>query len=205
MARPQAFERELKIATAGLEPDAIRALLAKTAKEALSEAQRSGDAPANFRRFVNGREGVSEEQVNPPGPIVYEFSWLPEITEYGLAFWKERAPKESGDYARSVIVLVNGRQTSNFTAIAPDAEVVIVATVPYARKVEVGAMKMRVPPGIAQDTRQAILRRFGNVVQAEVRFINLAGGYVLRRNHGRAGRRAGQEVTYPAVIVTMRF
>jgi hypothetical protein len=79
MASLRAFERELKIATAGLEPQAINKLLAQTAHQALEEAQAAGEAPESFIRYVNGREGVAEESVEAPGPIVYVFSWLNEV------------------------------------------------------------------------------------------------------------------------------
>lgn len=208
MARPQAFERELRLATAGLAPDAIAPLLAQFAREQLAEAQRNGEAPLSFERYVNGRAGVSEDAVIPPGPIVYEFSWLQEIAEYALAFAEARSPVLSGRYKASWFALVNGSRVTDFSSIPSDAELIITNDQPYARKVDVGAMKMRVPPGIIEDMRQAVMRRFGNVITAERRFINLEGGYILKGQGGKRGRRAaraGAEMTYPALVVRMRF
>lgn len=204
MARPQAFERELRVATAGLEPDAISKLLAQTAREALAEAQSSRAAPATYVKAVNGRLGASEESVIPPGPIVYDFSWLPEIAEYALAFAEERSPVLSGRYKKSWFAMVNGAFTRDLAAIPPDAELIITNDQPYSRKIEVGHMKMRVPPGIVEDTRQAVMRRFGNVVTAQKRFISLAGAYTLRRGAGRRDRAAGRALSYPALVITMR-
>lgn len=205
MARPAAFERELRVATAGLEPAAISKLLAQTARKALADAQRAGEAPAKYVRSVNGRIGAAEESVVAPGPIIYQFDWLSEIAEYALTFARERSPVRSGRYKRSWFAMVNGRHVTDFSQIPPDAELVIVNDVPYARKVEVGAMKMRVPPGIVEDTRQAVMRRFGNLITARRAFIDLSGAYILKTDGGRKGRRAGDPLTYPAVVIAHRF
>jgi hypothetical protein len=103
MARPQAFARELRIATAGLEPEAIAKFLAQTARQELSDAQASGEAPASFVRYVNGREGVPEEQVKAPGPILYVFSSLAEVAEYALAYAEERSPVKSGPVQKILV------------------------------------------------------------------------------------------------------
>lgn len=206
MARPQAFARELQVATAGLQPDAIRALLAKTARQALAEAQAAGEAPESYVRVVNGRVGAPEESVEPPGPIVYLFSWLSDVATYALAFAEERSPVRSGRFKKSWFVMVNGRRVSSLANIPPDAEVIITNDQPYSRKIETGHMRMRVPPGIVEDARQAVMRRFGNIIVAQKRFINLAGAYVLKTNRqGKKDRRAGRELTYPALVVTSRF
>lgn len=205
MARPQAFERELRIATAGLEPQAIAKLLAQTARKALAEAQAEGSAPERYVRVVNGRIGAPEDSVIPPGPIVYEFAWLSEVATYALAFARERSPVRSGRYKRSWFVMVNGTATRALDAIPSGAEVILTNDQPYSRKIEVGAMKMRVPPGVVEDTRQAVMRRFGNIVTAQRRFINLAGAYTLRQDGGRKDRAAGKQLTYPALVLTMRF
>lgn len=213
---PSTFARDLRVATAGLEPDAIGKLLAKTARKALSEAQGAGEAPKHYVRVVNGQEGVSEDAVKPPGPIVYIFSWLPEIAEYALAFAKARSPVLSGRYRDSWFAMVNGEATEDIDNIPPDAELIITNDQPYSRKIDVGHMKMSVPPGIVEDMRQAVMRRFGNVITAQRRMISLGGAYTLAgvfrkgvRPHARTGLRKdtarGASLTYPALVVTMRF
>jgi hypothetical protein len=205
MASLRAFERELKIATAGLEPQAINKLLAQTAHQALEEAQSAGEAPSSFIRYVNGREGVAEESVEAPGPIVYVFSWLNEVATYALAFAEERSPVLSGRFKSSWFVLVNGSLWGG-EDIPPDPEIILTNDQPYARKIEIGRMVMRVPPGIVEDTRQAVMRRFGNVIQAQKRFIPLAGAYTLKTSSGRRkDRQAGRELSYPALVISQRF
>lgn len=210
MARPQAFERELRLVTADLEPQSIARLLAQTARKALAEVQAEGIFPERYERAVNGRIGASEDSVQPPGPITYTANWLPEVAAYALAFAMERSPVRSGRFKKSWFVMVDGRETRDLESIPDEAECIITNDQPYARKIEVGAMQMRVPPGVAQDTRQAVLRRFGNIVTAQVRFIPLAVGYALRRGSQRKGRAdrdrsAGRQLLYPAVVIAHRF
>lgn len=205
MARPQAFARELEVATRGLQPAAISKLLAQTARKALADAQSAGEFPPGYGRVVNGRVGVAEEQVVPPGPIIYQADWLGPVAEYALAFAEARSPVLSGRFKKSWFAMVNGASVADFSAIPQDAELIVTNDQPYSRKIEVGHMRMSVPPGILQDTRQAVMRRFGNIISAQVRFISLAGAYTLRRSAGRKDRKAGRALQYPALVVTMRF
>jgi hypothetical protein len=216
MASLRAFERELKVATAGLEPQAINKLLAQTAHQALEEAQSAGEAPESFIRYVNGREGVAEESVEAPGPIVYVFSWLNEVAEYALAFAEARSPVLSGRYKSSWFAMVNGALWERGTLIAASAELIVTNDQPYHRKIDTGHMRMSVPPGIVEDARQAVMRRFGNVIQAQRRVITLGGAYVLAgvfhqgyRPHARTRLQkdtaAGRELNYPALVISQRF
>lgn len=197
------FERSLRVATAGLEPGQINATLAKTARAALADAISSGEASERYVRSVNGRIGAPEETVDAPGPIVYRFSYLDEAVVYALAFARERSPTRKGTYKRSWFAMVNGRPWDGQSPIPLDAEVIVTNDQPYHRKIEVGAMTMRVPPHIVEDTRQAVQRAFRGAIRAQMRFVDLAGAYRLERNHGRRGRRKGDPITYPAVILTM--
>lgn len=214
MARITPIERELKIATAGLEPPAIAALLAQTAREALAESISDGTGSPDYDKFVNGRQGLPEESVIPPGPILYLFSAMEEVAAYALAFCVARSPVRSGRYKASWFVLANGAPTDP-NNIPHGAEVIVTNDRPYARKIDVGHMKMSVPSGIIESARQAVNRRFGNFVFAQRRMITLAGGYVLkgrfRRGASGTGRRklakdtqAGAQLTYPALVLSVR-
>lgn len=207
MARPQTFERDLKVATAGLEPDAIKALLVRTARVALSEAQGAREFPTQYITSVNGRVGRSELQVEPPGPIVYTAVWWPEILEYGLAFAAARSPVLSGRFKRSWFAMANGSQITNFAAIPLNAECIITNDQPYSRKIEVGHMHMSVPPGVVEDLVSALRRKFGNLISVRRQFIPLEGAYVLKRGsrRRRRARQGGRTLSYPAAIITMTF
>jgi hypothetical protein len=190
MAITRTFARDLQVATAGLAPDEISKLLAQTAREALDDAQTAGEFPQRYITSVNGRVGGDIDQVEPPGPIVFTAIWWPEIIEAGLTFAEQRSPVRSGRYKSSWFVMVNGSRTDNFAAVPLDAEVIITNDQPYSRKIEVGAQRVNVPPGIVEDTISMLRRTFGDLISARRQFINLVGAYQLRTSATR--RDAGQ-------------
>ena len=204
MARTNTFARDIKVATAGLEPEAISALLAKTAREALAEAQASGEFPDNYVTSVNGHVGARIESVTPPGPIVLTGIWWPEILSYGIVFAEDRSPVKSGRYKRSWFVMANGSQTIDYAGIPVSAECIITNDQPYSRRIEIGRQKVNVPPGIVEDLVSALRRRFGDMISVQRKFINLEGAYRLKG--GRARRKRSEHVvTYPAAIIQMRL
>jgi hypothetical protein len=213
MPRPQAFARELKVATAGLEPQAIATLLAKSARAILAESQAARQFPQNYVKSVNGKIGAREESVVPPGPIVYTAVWWSEIVTYGLAFAEERSPVRSGRFKSSWFAMSNGTQVLDYESIPITAEVIITNDQPYSRKIEVGHQRVNVPPGVVLDLVSALRRKFGELVIVQRRFINLQGAYRLKTEGSRRSqirRRSrrgvvGRVLTYPAAVITLRF
>ena len=133
------FEEQLRVATAGLEPEAMRRKLANFARQSLAEAIASGKAPPNYERFVNNRPGVSEDMVQLPGPILYLFSSWRIVVETALSELRKRtAPGGSGRYNQSFLVVANNQVVTNYDAIPRDASVTIVNFQPYTRKMESG-------------------------------------------------------------------
>ncbi len=215
MARFQDFAKELRLATAGISQDAISAELAKFARAQLAEAIGSGAGSPMYSRFVNGREGAAEETVEAPGPILYVFAWWAPVIGFALAYARGRSPERSGRYRKSWIVLVNGREVDEDAAIPAGAEVTITNRQPYHRKIDSGHMRMRVPPGIIEEMRSRIARRFSGAVEARATQVLIPGGYILKgkfrrgyRERARSGlrrdTRAGQPMTYPAVVMRMK-
>ncbi len=100
MAGFEAFDRELRIATAGLSREAISKELARFARAELAKAISAGASP-QYEIFVNGRPGLVEENVIAPGPIVYEFTNWPLLINAALAELKARAPRASGRFAHA--------------------------------------------------------------------------------------------------------
>jgi hypothetical protein len=220
--RLETFERDIKVATAGLEPDAIAKELARFAREELRKALADGSGSAMYEMIVNGRRGLSEDAVTPPGPIVYVFTHWPQVISTALTELRKRVPVRSGRYSGGFIVLVNGRIVQSFTDIPADAEVAILNVRPYTRKMEVGALgrgRSSNGPGAGhfRKTRMVIERRFRGAFVCEDRFLNVGGGlhpgvpYILKgalqrsRNRDRSSRRPdrqpGMPITYPALII----
>jgi len=209
------YQRELQLATEGLSEEAIARDLAALAKTSLAEVIQSGEGSSRYDRFVNGRLDVPEEQVRPPGPILYQFHWWNEIIEETLKFLFERAPVKTGRYRESFVVMVNGSRVEDVSAITVSSSVLVVNTQPYARKIEVGHMRMSVPDGVVEDGVRHVRRRFGNVVEAKGTMVPLPGGYILKgvftkgykefaRTKLRKDTMAGAMMTYPGIVLNMR-
>lgn len=212
MASGGAVARSIRLfADRNLSSDALSAHLAKTAIMARDDLVRSGNAAPHWTTYVDGRQGVPESQVRPDGAIVYRFNVLGLATVFALSYCMTRSPVRSGAYRKAWFVAVDGKPWRDDLNDIPDsAEVMIVNPLPYARKIDTGAMKrMSVPPGIVEGARQVTQRRFPTVV-ASRRFVNIPPGlvdgapYTLRRNGVRKDRAAGQSLTYPALILSSR-
>jgi hypothetical protein len=213
-----------------LGPTAVSAHLASEARRLRDEAIRSGQASQVYRTFVDGSEGRSEDAVRRV--IQYRFSRMVQAVGYAIGYAMARSPRDSGEYQRAWLAVVNGKRWSGQAEDIPAGSTVIVVNpVPYARKVDVGGMRMSVPPQIVEATRQAVQRAYPGIL-AERDFVTLAPGlypgapYTLKK-HGvasglsfhktkgffqkhapelsrRKDRAAGQALTYPALILRER-
>lgn len=228
----ETFGRDIKLASAGLSQEAMSRELAKFAKSEVRRVVNEGAASPIYQTWVNGVEGLPEERVQAPGPIVYVFMNWRAIIEHALAALIRNSPHKTGAFQRSFVVIAGGRLVTDFDAIGGEDEVIITNSRPYVRKVQVGAMKMSVPPRLFEKGRSALVARFGRqMVSAEVTFLNMPAGvhpeipYILkgrqrvrlaansaRSSAFRAGRstlarrkdlEAGQPLTYPALILNM--
>lgn len=204
MAGMEFFERDLRLATASLEPAQINAALATFARQELAKAISAGASPI-YDKFVNGRQGAAEETVKAPGPIVYVFSNWPLVINAAIEELKRRAPRKSGRYANSFVVVANQRPVTDYKTIGADSEVLIFNKTPYTRKLET------VQAGAGQrmfDTLLSLRRRFKSGFKFESRFLDIRGGvapgvpYILKTSAGRRrDRQAGQPISYPAIVI----
>lgn len=76
-------------------------------------------------------------------------------------------------------------------------------------------MKMSVPDGVYQDVQRKVRSQFGKAVSVNFRMVRLPGGYILKGKFRRGYKpfarkglqkdtRAGEPVTYPAIIMSMK-
>lgn len=219
MARIQTFAKDVQLATAGLSQEQIAPALANFARAELQSAISEGIGSPTYTKYVNGREGADEGTVVPPGPIVYDFIWWREIVEYALQVLVENSPIKTGRYQSSWVVLQNGFQVSNWNAIPINAQVMLVNTQPYARKIDTGFMDTRGYLGVDR-ARRSVMSLFGNMVMCRGTMVELPSGpppapYTLRgifkrgirpfaRKKLRADTRAGAAMKYPALRIEMR-
>ncbi len=203
MAGMDFFERDLKLATAGLEPAQIDAALARFARAELAKVIAGGASP-QYDKYVNGRQGAAEESVKAPGPILYIFTNWTLAINTALAELKKRSPRRTGRYQNSFVVVVGGRTVvTDYSKLRPDAEVVIFNAQPYTRKIETGHNG----PGARHFAlgKSALNSRFKGAFEFEVKFVDVPGGinplapYLLKRTTKR--RAAGTPLTYPALII----
>jgi hypothetical protein len=215
MARISTFAKDLQLATAGIAPENIAVELAAFARSELSRAIQEGEGSERYDRYVNGRFGAAESTVVPPGPILYVFRWWNEIIEFALQSLVERSPEKSGKYKQSWFVMTPGGRVKNFGEIPLNADVILCNDKPYSRKIDVGHMRMSVPPGVVEDVRKMVLSKFGNLVTVRRTMIPLPNGYVLKGRFRRGYRQyartklrrdtqAGAQMTYPALVLTMK-
>ncbi len=212
------FAKDIQLATAGLEPKAIGPELARFAKTERDGFIRRGEASGIYETYVNGVRGAAEESVSAPGPILYVFSYWEPILAFARQYLAKRSPRLSGDYVDSQVVMIGGQIIATGAPIAADEEVMLLATVPYARKIEMGHMQMSVPRFIIYDTAMEVATRFGGnkgPLQVGVRQVEIPNGYVLKgvfrrgfRKHARRDlkkdTRAGARMTYPAIVMSMK-
>jgi hypothetical protein len=202
------FARDLKVATAGLEPEAINKAVAAFAKQEIHRVISQGIASPQYARFVNAVQGAPEEAYRAPGSILYEFVNWSLVVKATLEELAKRSPRaKSGRFAASFIVIVGGRVVTDLSTITGGQEVIITNAQPYVRKAESGLLgvpRRRLFDG----TKNAMARRFSGAFKFETRFLNISGGvhpmipYVLKRSQGnRKDRQAGMPITYPAIIV----
>lgn len=193
--------------------------LAEFAKQANAAVMAFDPKPAGFIRMVDGVAGAPEEAVKPNGVIVYRYQRIEEAVLAAMDVLRQHSPVLSGVYRDAHTIYVNGEaQLERLPTMTADDEVMITNLGPYARKIEVGHMTMKVSGSshVYQQAQQIIAGRFGN--QVKVRFEMRPapqGGYVLKgrfsRGVGPSARkrlakdtRRGAELTYPALVFSLR-
>jgi hypothetical protein len=205
------FRNTLTVSAKGIGQDA-RTLLHETARAERvrvlrQQRQRAGIEPTDIV-IADTRRGAPIEAAERQ--VIIEYGYLREVAQETLRALVARSPYQSGAYARSFVLLVAGQEVDTLTAITHDtAEVVILNTSPYARRLEVGKRRdggpfvVQVKPRIVEETAILARRRFANVARLSFGYFDLANGYALRRSAGRAkARRKGAAIRYPGIRIT---
>lgn len=202
MAR--AFESVIRLQLDKYGPEAAKRKHIEVARRGLAQVLAKDQSKPLVTIETDGRPAATEENVKPFGIITYRFSRMREIAAAGKALWVRSSPEQSGDYKRSVAIFSNKAEVEE-TAVPNDAaEVIIVATVPYARKIHTrGAKRKNVPAGIAERVVQAIRKQYGSIVTVELDFISLSDGYKIKRPRGK--KPSQRVVTYPAALIKRKF
>jgi hypothetical protein len=181
--------------------EATQRALVRTAKRLHGEVMRTDPRPARFTRTVDGRSGAAEESVKPDGVITYTYPRLDAVVQYAMEVLFDMSPVLSGLYRRSHTLFVAGVAVPDLKTWDGESEIVISNTVPYARKIELGIMKMRVPGSsrVYDMAEREVRARFGNVAQIFYTYRGIIGGGVAS---GRAGNKS--DLRYPALVIRER-
>jgi hypothetical protein len=209
MARsPRGIAAQFTVAREATKEETKKVLVA-AAKRLHGEIMVADPKPGGFRRFVDNAEGKREEAVQPYGVIRYEYQRLELVAQVALATLVERSPVLSGAYRKSHTIFLRGQAVENLKDWRPGDEIVIVNPLPYARKIEVGKMKMRVPgtDRVYQEAEQIVQRRFGNLAKVKFTYQGVVGfmkraGVAPQMIGGKAGNKS--KVRYPALVISER-
>jgi hypothetical protein len=199
-----------------LSPEARSALLARTARQALADAQ-AGGANRLEETFVDGVPGASEDRVRPDGVILYRFARsyadVANAAAFALAYLEGRSPVMTGAFRAAFYLGIGGdRQgdggrfvrATNFNpaAVTPDIATITIGNMqPYNRLVDVqmaGGQRVAfsVPADMYSDAAEQVEARFPRLRASRVYTRSFPGQYLL------AGSR--RPVQSPALVITSR-
>lgn len=154
--------------------------------------------------------------------VVYRYLYMTEIADFALQTLREKSPVGSGRdphpglYRDTHTLFLNGRAVDTAKDWAPGDALHISNPAPYARKIEVGSMKMRVPgtDRVYWQAQQIIEARKGNLVTVKFMYMPVRFGDVALwaqfkkiERGGRRGRPEAQQewlVRQPALQIMAR-
>jgi hypothetical protein len=158
--------------------EATRKLLIRTAKAKNAEVMGRDPRPATFTRYVDGKQGAAEEAVEATGTIVYRYPRLELVAQFAMETLFDLSPVLSGDYRNAHTLFLDGMPVSDLKSWRPGDEISISNPLPYARKIEIGKMKMRVPgtDHVYEQARRKVMARYGNMARIDFTYRALIGG-----------------------------
>ncbi len=181
--------------------EATQRVLIEVAKREHGKIMAATPKPSTFRRFVDGVEGVREEAARPFGVIQYDYIRLDAAVQFAMETLFDLSPVLSGDYRMAHTLFVDDVAASNLANWRPGSTIVISNFVPYARKIELGKMKMRVSgtDRVYAQAERIVRRRFGNMARIFFTYRGIVGGGVVG---GKAGNESS--IRYPALVISER-
>lgn len=111
--------------------------------------------------------------------IVYSLFSMKEVGTFAIETLKGLSPVGHGDdphiglYRASHLMFLNGHVVEDASAWKPGDELEIANPIPYARLIEVGILKMRVPGSdhVYQQSETIIRAKYGSVVSVQFKFM----------------------------------
>jgi len=203
------FVNTLTVNTQALTADAATDLLARTATAARNRVLGGMPRPSGYRQIVDGADGAPLTDVKPDGVIVFAWQYLGEVVQDTFGALVNRSPRDAGEYIAGILVLLDGKEASADAVTADTSEVLIVASVSYARRLEVGKRKgggsfvVQVAPHIVEETAIVARQLYGDLAAITFTYVDLTNAYALRTaaSHRRRHGRLVTDVQYPAIRI----
>lgn len=215
------FINTIALASVQLPAKQSQQLLIETAMRerdrVIAESQaRSGFVP-HYRQVVDGVLDAPLTAVKPFGYILFSWQYLQEIVLEIVHALADRAPVLKGDYLNSIYVFVDdvvaamgaGDEAHLKEITLTTKRIVIVPTVPYARRLEVGRSRdgsmfvKQVRAHIVEETAITSNKLYGTLADISFNYVDISQPYILKQAYSRARRhdRKNDMVRYPAIII----
>lgn len=181
--------------------DATRRAIADTARREHGRVLTTDPRPISFTRIVDGVNGASEDAVRANGVIVYRYPRLEAVVAEAMDTLFRLSPVLIGEYRRLHVMFLNGQPVASLKGMSETDEVAITNTVPYARKIELGKMKMRVPgtDRVYQQAARKLRAKYGALVDIEYTFRAVIDGRQINQSKVSA-RRKGNNRKGPTTL-----
>ncbi|MCW6509812.1 hypothetical protein [Lichenifustis flavocetrariae] len=201
-----------------LSPERAAAQVAAHARALVAEAAAANaealGRPAPHDDFVNGIPAAPYESVRPGGSVLAVFDLAGDCLDFVDAQLKAHGPVLTGAFRASITIYADGVAVGSPANALAAAEVVFLATVPYARKIERGESP-KAPHGVFEAVAALAQARYGNVAKISFGFREPVGGSnaleAWASGHSakepRRPKRRQQylkDVRQPAVVVALR-
>lgn len=154
--------------------------------------------------------------------VVYQYFYMDEVAQFTLQTLRERSPvgappdKHPGLYRDSHMLFIDGHDVKDAKNWQPGQALEFSNPVPYARQIELGNLKLRVPVHVYEETAPLVAARYGNSVSVQFVWMPLRFGSIQAYSQSLAGQAAGRRrggsqkairdwlVRQPAIIVNAR-
>jgi hypothetical protein len=180
----------------------LQALLVRTATAENARIEGLDPRPTKILRYVDGVKDAPFEAVKPQGIIVVDYPRIELVHDFAIKTLRELSPvgqppqdEHPGLYRDSHATFLNDSEVPDLKAWKPGDKVIIANFVDYARVIEVGAMKMRVPgtDHVYAQAEAIVQREFGDLWIIKFTFVNLINGSISKA-------RKSAETRWPALI-----
>lgn len=205
MARYLPFSKQIQIAMQATAA-ATQKMIVDTAKREHDKVMSTDPRPGIFTREVDGRLGAPLESVRPHGVVHFRYPRFDGVVEFALETLRRFSPVDRSKYKNEIVyrdshfVFLNGREVDVETLAKlwkPGDEIAIGNSVPYARKIEVGAMTFKTgnEGKVYARAERIIKARYSKLVSIRFTYRGIASGT------GRGGNRVDRDTRQPVLLI----